>query len=266
MYLPDLADVSQWGRTLAGALLLPPAPMLAALGLAVALHGRARRLSVMLSISGLVAIWLSCTDVGADGLERLLLEVPAALSARDIHELASADHTVVWVLGAGAYRYRPEYNGPSLKPLTLERLRYGLWLARQTNLPLGFSGGLGRRAEPGSVTEASLAAQVAEDEHDRPLAYAEDRSRDTRENASLSMAMLANTGVRRLVLVTHVQHMPRALRAFRAAAPAEVQFLAAPVGVHADTPHVLSDWLPSNSGFLRCRYVVYEWLGGLAGH
>ena len=50
-----------------------------------------------------------------------------------------------------------------------------------------------------------------------PLRWTEDRSRDTRENAAATVALLRAAGVRQIVLVTHASHMPRAMRLARIA-------------------------------------------------
>jgi len=99
-----------------------------------------------------------------------------------------------------------------------------------------------------------------------PLRWAEGRSRDTRENAALSMAMLKADGVKTLVLVTHDLHMPRAERAFVAIAAGQVTIVAAPVGLQHDAMSELGDWMPSGEGLTRVRYAVYEWLALRAGH
>ena len=55
-------------------------------------------------------------------------------------------------------------------------------------------------------------------EFGRPLKFVEDDSRDTRENAARTLALLRPIGIRHIVLVTHGWHMPRALKAFETAA------------------------------------------------
>ena len=105
---------------------------------------------------------------------------------------------------------------PILNPASLERLRYGIWLGRQTGAPLMFSGGLGHASDLGAA-EAEVAAETAIRDFGRPLRWTESRSRDTRENAQYAVATLREHKVERLVIVTHGWHMTRALRAFREA-------------------------------------------------
>jgi uncharacterized SAM-binding protein YcdF (DUF218 family) len=257
-----LNDLKPWIQLLA----LPPMPLLILLVLGLSLWRRHRIVGHSLLGLSLLGLWFSFTEVGADQLQRLLLGVPSALSAAQIDTLRAAPDTAVLVLGAGIHQQAPEYGGPSLKALTLERLRYGIWLARRTSLPLGFTGGLGRSSEAGDATEAQIAQQVATDEFGLPLRWLESRARDTRENAALSLPLLQRDGIRRIVLVTHAHHMPRAARAFRRVAGNGIELVLAPVGLRNDTPYTSPDWFPSGEGFRRLRYVIYEWLGLRAGH
>lgn len=243
-------------------MLLPPVPLLVLLLMGAGLLRQHRRIGRLLLALGAAGLWLSCTEVGSDRMQRWLLPVPQVLSPQQVDALRGQPDTAVVVLGAGAYRQLPEYAGPALKPLSLERLRYGVWLSRHTGQPLAFSGG----GLPNSFTEAQLAQQVVSEEYRYQLRWAEDRSHDTRDNAVMTMALLKQSGIKHVLLVTHTQHIPRALRAFRQAAGGDVDILAAPVGQRGDMPFEFIDWLPSNNGFNEMRYVLYEWLGLLAGH
>src|SRR5690606_32234594 len=64
------------------------------------------------------------------------------------------------VLGGGVQAQAPEYGEAQPGPHTLQRLRYGAWLARQTGKPLGFAGGIGWAAGAGAVPEGDVARRV----------------------------------------------------------------------------------------------------------
>lgn len=161
----------------------------------------------------------------------------------------------------------PEYGGAALNAISLTRLRYGVWLAKQLKAPLGFSGGIGWTARTLQDSEASIAERTAVDEFALPLRWFEGGSRDTRENAALSVQLLKADGIRKIVLVTHEQHMPRALRAFNAAINHDdIEIIAAPVGLLQDGMSELLDWAPSADGLARVRYAVYEWIGLRLGY
>ncbi|HEX7441955.1 MAG TPA: YdcF family protein, partial [Caldimonas sp.] len=104
----------------------------------------------------------------------------------------------------------------------------------------------------------------AAQEFGRPLKWVEDSSRDTRENAALSIAMLKPAGIDRIVLVTHGWHMQRALRAFGEAA-AGVRIEAAPMGLAKGVEARSLLWVPTSSGFSEMRNVLHEFVGLAAG-
>ena len=251
------------------ALLLPPVPWLVLIVLGVWQWTRRRWLGLPLLVLGLALQWASATTGAADLVSRVLLDPPPALV--DLRPLAApraAGQTVIVVLGGGR-AHAAEYPELSLSPISIERLRYGLWLSRRTGLPCGFSGGLPPGSDPGD-TEAAIATRIARDEFRHPLQWAEDRSRDTHENAVQTVELLRRQGgVGRVVLVTHDLHMPRALGHFqraRDAAGLRFELVAAPVGLSRPGPSLSSsDFYPTAQGMARTRYALREWLGLLAG-
>ena len=271
-------DLSALGHALKPALmivLLPPVPMIALIVIGGLLLRRRPRAGQAITLLACLALWLSSSEGMGQWLNHHLLRTPASLDTQAIvalHEESkrSADVAVL-VLGAGVRGYVPEYLGSSLQPLTLERLRYGIWLARKLEAPLGFTGGIGWSSRRTHISEASVVARVAREEFGLPLRWAEGQARDTRENASLTLPLLASAGIHKLVLVTHEPHMPRAMQAFMEANRNEkgeqvIEVIAAPVGLVADGMSEVQDWCPSEAGFEQVRYTVYEWLGRLAGH
>ena len=251
-----------------GWLLLPPLPLLLMLLLGALLLSRRRRLGIGLLIAGWVGLWASCTPALGILLTEGLTRPPRALDARAVAFLAHAPKTAIVVLGAGRRLLAPEYAAADLSALGHERLRYGLWLARQTALPLAFSGGLSYFDRPGP-TEADIARQVARRDYGMSLRWTESQSRDTNENAIHSVALMRAEGITRIVLVTHDFHMQRALAGFRRALKrrdgAAIELLAAPLGVRASAPMSPADFLPSAEGLARTRLALHEWLGWLGG-
>ena len=254
-------------KPLLGLLLLPPVPLvlLAVLG---GLWLPRRRLLGWLSLGlALLGLW----GMGSMAVGRALVEhlttPPPALDAGQRAGLVGAPRTAIVVLGAGRRLLAPEYGAPDLTPMTLERLRYGLWLARQTHLPVLSSGGVGFGDPPGP-TEAAIVAQVALRDFGQRLRWSEDRSRDTNENARFTVALLRAEGIRRIVLVTHDFHQRRALAAFERAllspGPA-IALLPAPMGRASPRETRLLDFLPTDEGFALSRQALHEWLGRLGG-
>lgn len=256
-------------KPLLTALLLPPVPWLLLTVLGALLLQRRPRLGWCLVWAATALQWAGSTPAGADAASRALLDPPAAIDDPQalLGDETLAQRTVIVVLGGGRAAW-DEYDTVQLSPISLERLRYGIWLSRETGLPLGFSGGLSPGSR-GGATEAELAERTAAEQFGHPLHWTEGTSRDTHENAVNTIALLRQAPIDRLVLVTHQAHMPRALRHFeraRDAAGLDFSVLPAPMAVPARHPGwAVSDYLPSSDGISRTRYVLREWLGLLAG-
>jgi uncharacterized SAM-binding protein YcdF (DUF218 family) len=247
------------------ALLLPPVPFLVLMLIGARLIMARRGLGWTLVLLGTALIWLGSCTGSARLLAQVALHAPPALTAERLRALrAPTGATAIVVLGGGMEPLAPEYGAASLQYPSLERLRYGIWLSRETGLPLAFSGGVGW-GQHGATPEARIAARIAANEFGRPLKWVEDQSRDTRENAARSVALLRAAGVRQIVLVTHGWHMPRALRAFEAAAGADIRIEAAPMGLARGTETPALTWMPTTKGITDVRNVVRELLGRIAG-
>lgn len=255
-------------RPLLGALLLPPVPFIVLTLLGARLLPGRRGLGWLLVLTGALGLWFSATPVGADLLRRGLLQPVRALTPDEMRELRRAPRTAIVVLGGGTKPYAPEYGVSDLNPLSVDRLRYASWLARETSLPLLFSGGRSHGADALSRPEAETAARVAERDFRVPLRWQETESRDTRENALRSVALLRMQGIERIVLVTHAYHMPRALRNFERAVDAagqRMQVVAAPMDVRRDELPSLLDFVPGRTGFQDTRLILHEWIGRMIG-
>lgn len=258
-------------KPLLTALLLPPVPplLLTLLGAWWLRRRPGLGWTVLLSSVALHgALW---APAGADVLAAWLLKPPTTLQPASLRSTAADGQTVIVVLGGGRTK-SADYGQWTLTPISMERLRYGVWLSRTTGLPLAFSGGAGPGSEHGDdpgLSEGEIAARITREEFRHPLRWVEDRSRDTRENAQRSVELLRGQRIDRLVLVTHDLHLPRALRHFeraRDAAGLRFDIVPAPVGIPEPGPTwQFGDFLPSPAGIARSRYALREWLGLLAG-
>lgn len=267
--------IEGWKPTLA-ALLLPPVPLLLLMGLGARQARKGSAWAGWLLLAGAAGIWLTSTSVVGEWLQQQLLAPMQVLTPQDLRRLqpaaatrgaGAAPDTAIVVLGGGRESHAPEYGGPNLGPMSLQRLRYGLWLARETGLPVAFSGGTGH-AQTQGAGEAEVAAQIALREFGQPLQWVEARSRDTRENAERSVALLRPAGVTRIVLVTHGWHMRRSSRAFEQAIQRSgggIVLVAAPMGLARDDAAAALRWLPSSQGFEGTRQALHEILGLLFG-
>jgi uncharacterized SAM-binding protein YcdF (DUF218 family) len=196
-------------KALVAALLLPPAGplLLAAAGLLLA--RRHAREGLSLSAGALVLLWLlSCHGVAVQLAQHLL---PQARPV-SVVDLRRARVQAVVVLGGGVLPAAPEYGGqPQPSPYTLARLRYGVRLARQSDLPLAFSGGVGWSGR-GTATEADAVRLAARHDFGLEPRWLEGAARDTAQNAERLAPLLRRDGVTRIALVSDAWHLPRAQR------------------------------------------------------
>ena len=243
-------------KPLLSALLLPPlAPLLLALvGLLLAMNRK--RGGFALVLFALALLWLLSCHGAAVWLSRSVLPQFAPVAAG---QLRTAKIQAIVVLGGGVLPLAPEYGQAQPRAETAARLRYGLWLARRTGLPVAFTGGLGWAAH-GSQTEseAEVARRVALQDYGVTLRWLEADSRDTAENARLLSPVLKQSGVQRIALVTNAWHMPRAVAAFEKTG---LVVLPAPMGFVQPQENQLLEWLPSAQGLLSSRQVLRESLG-----
>lgn len=251
------------------ALLLPPVPLL--LLVLLAWQQRARRplaAYLLLSLS-VVALWLSHCLVAGLWLERQLTVSPELSPTRvaEWRRSLAGHKPVVLVLGNGVQALAPEYGEAMLSDHSMQRLHYGLWLARQLPAPVMVSGGAGR-AQAGGPFEAEVANRIALRDYGRSPRWVEATSRDTRENARRSLQMLKDEGITELFLVTNGWHMKRALRAFEQEAVRTgfaARIVPAPMGMAPNNDLTALQWLPSSEGYRRFNQALRELAGLLAG-
>lgn len=241
-----------WAKKLVSVLLLPPLAPVLLTGAGLLLLSRRPRLGRGLAWCGLLLSLALVTPISV-GLLLAPLESAAPLDP----EAARSARAIV-ILGAGQRRHAPEYDGPTVNRLSLERLRYGASLARRTRLPILVTGG----ATPGETPEALLMKDVLERDFGLKVAWTESASLDTRDNARNSAAILQDAGITRVALVTHAAHMARAEAEFRAAGIEVVPAPTAWLGGPGDNE--LLDLVPSANAAYAGWYATHEWLGRAA--
>ncbi|MGH8802211.1 MAG: YdcF family protein [Casimicrobiaceae bacterium] len=227
------------------AVLPPTGPLILALvGLVVA--GRHPRRGRALALIGVALLVLLSLPAVASFLIRCIDTTPAF----DPAHVDGAQAIVI--LGGGARDYAPEYGGVTLSTLSLERVRYGARLARETGLPVLVSGG---RVDPKAPVEALLMRDVLTREYGVPVRWVEARSRNTHENAIDSAALLKRSGITHVILVVHSFDVPRARREFAAAG---IETIAAPTEIPPPVPTEIGDFLPSAAGLQESYWALYE--------
>jgi uncharacterized SAM-binding protein YcdF (DUF218 family) len=261
--LLTLLGIESWKPVIA-ALVLPPLPFFLLLLIGARLILPRRGLGWFVILLSMAGLWLSaCAGMG-QVLTQFALKPPPAYSAEALAGLKEAVKTkqpvAIVVLGGGAEPLAPEYGVSNLAPPSLERLRYGLWLSRETGAPVAFSGGVGLAQSGDAKPEAEVASRIASKEFGQPLKWQEDRSRDTRENAGYTVQVLKRDGITRIVLVTHGWHMPRAQKMFENAAGGSIKIEPAPMGLAQHTTRAVFDWIPTPAGYLKVHRALHELL------
>ncbi|MDP2143426.1 MAG: YdcF family protein [Gallionella sp.] len=230
------------------ALLLPPLSLLLLLALGLFLLYRRRRFAWPLIASAFLLLWLAATPYAADGALHLLEARTATLGKQD------ADAIVI--LGGGTYFHAPEYGGQdTISVQTLPRLRYGARLQRATGKPILVTGG---KPLGNSLSEAQQMKDALEQDFQVQVRWIEDSSDNTYENAYHSQRMLQADGIRRIYLVTHAWHMPRAAEVFRRAG---FEVVEAPMGFTTRYRTDLRTFLPDADNLRDSKILVHELIG-----
>lgn len=200
-------------------------------------------------------LWIFSTPFFAESILQTL-EYPAAepqLGASAISNIKTADAIVV--LSGGTYFHAPEYGGNTVSSASLQRLRYAAILYRENRKPLLLTGGspLGN-----SGSEAQQMKQVLEKEFHIPVRWTEEESINTFESAQYSYRLLHDAGIRRIALVTHAWHMPRALYAFKAAG---FEVIPAPTAYTSRYKTGLMTFLPNANALHESSIFLHETIG-----
>ncbi len=191
-------------------LILPPALQFLLLLLGALLLRRHRRAAMLCITLGLGSLYLLSTGLVAGQLTARVEVYPPL----DLSTAALQQAEAIVILGAGRNSDAPEYAGDTVSSRELERLRYGAILHDKTGLPILLTGG--RVLEDGP-SEAQLMQQALQQSFQRQALWLEQESRNTRENARFSFALLQQRHINRVILVTHASHMPRAVLRFEQA-------------------------------------------------
>jgi uncharacterized SAM-binding protein YcdF (DUF218 family) len=193
----------------------------------------------------------------ADGLMSSLQIFPA-IGELDLSAGSNAGRGAIVVLAAGRRRYAPEFGGQTVDSLSLERVRYGAYLAKITRLPVLVAGGAANRSD---IPLSRLLADTLARDYGVEAQWLETRSTNTAENAIFSAPILKRAGVDHILLVTHAWHMKRAHAAFTAngvtATPAPTGFY------HVRRDQIVFLLTPTVATFRISGYAVHEMLGNL---
>ncbi len=238
-------------KILISTLLLPPGNGLVLLGIAGIF--RRRRWAFGLAVAATLLSIGQCLPVVAD----LLIATLENQSAAIVPKAPKPEAGAIVILGSGLATDATEYGGDTANERTLTRTRYGATLARRYALPVLVTGG---QLPDDESSEAKIMTRILDEEYGIKARWLEDKAMDTAGNAVLSAAILKAADIKRVVLVTHAFHMPRARLRFEQAGlgviPAPTAFFN-----HPDDDWRLGDFLPQPKALQISYYALHEWLG-----
>ena len=236
-------------------LAMPLAALLLLAFFGLAWSVRHRLAGKLCAAAALVFLWaVSCQGVAVWLAATMLPQYPALA----VDQLKGQQIQAIVVLGGGLLPVAPEYGTAQLGPHTAARLRYGIWLSKQSGLPLAFSGGTGWGLNDASSSEAIIAARTARQDHGFTVRWLEAQSRDTAENAQFLAPLLKRDGILRIALVTDAWHMPRSILMFEGLG---LSISPAPTGFLLPTQPHLVRWLPTAEGLTASSRIAHELLG-----
>ena len=238
------------------ALALPPTSLLIFIFLGALLIHSKPKLAKRIIFFSVATVWLLSTNAFSVWFHNQVIPEYPLVTAKDLKEKSVQ---ALVVLGGGVVVGLPG-GDEQMSKSSLERLRLGAQLARQSGLPLVFSGGSGWGAKEASVAEADVAEKVLQDAFGIKLNYKESSSRDTQENAVNTWALLSKQGIQRITLVTNSTHMPRASAELNRVGFNVVE---AAVGQPTMGSETLLGWIPGVSNLDLSQSVLRELLAKL---
>jgi uncharacterized SAM-binding protein YcdF (DUF218 family) len=242
MSMPELF----WLKKALTVLVLPPVGPLLLVLFGAALLRRAPRAGRAAVWGGALLLLVLSLPVVSVSLQCLLHDSPAL----DLSRPTGAQAIVI--LGGGIRRDAQEYGGDTVSLLSLERVRYGALVARKTGLPILVTGGVVLEGE----AEGVVMRRVLEQEFGVPVRWVESRSRNTHENAFFSAPILAQAGVRRILLVGHAVDMRRARAEFVGAG---LEVAPAPTDI-PNPDFTWRDLIPGMAALQDSHWALYELL------
>lgn len=228
-------------------IVLPPTSLIALALLGLLLLRRRRGLGIALIAASQLAMLVLALPVVALALARSLEPPP-------VQPAALKDAQAIVILGGGRNRGAPEWGGETVKTFTLQRLRYGARLARETGLPVYVTGG---KPDGGEYAEGTLMKNVLEREFGAPVRWVDALADTTADNAHNAARDLKAAGVSRVALVTDAMHMPRSRRALERAG---LQVIACPTAYAGQRPFQPWQLVPGIAALHLSNSALREWV------
>jgi uncharacterized SAM-binding protein YcdF (DUF218 family) len=226
---------------------LPPTSLIVLTIVGALLLRRRRGLGLTLILGSQLALLAFSLPVVANVLARSL--EPPPVTASDLKRAQA-----IVILAGGNNLGAPEWGGETVKTYTLQRLRYGARLARETGLPILVTGG---RPEGGRFAEASVMRDVLVKEYNLEVRWVDAEAMTTGENALLSARILKAEGLTRVALVTDAIHMPRSRQVFESTG---LEVIACPTAYGGQRPFAPYQLVPGAAALHLSQSALREWV------
>ena len=229
------------------AFLLPPLNLLI-LGMAgLLVLNKRRALGRMLIAISLLGLFLLSTPIVSSALMDSLKPAPVPLTGSEAEAIV--------ILGGGRDLDNLEYGGDTLSRYSLERVRYGAWLAKRLRKPILVTGG---KPGGGARSEGAIMRETLRQEYGVETRWVEDQALNTRGNARNSQELLARDGIHRIYLVSHSWHLNRAIPEFEATG---LKVVPAGIGYSLNKDRDIFDFLPNAHALDQSYLAMHEWIG-----
>ena len=232
------------------ALSLPPSNLVLVILLGLLLRRRARRTGTAVAAVGAVALYMLSTSFVAT---RLLLALEADVPAPPRGETVTPQAIVI--LSAGYSYLGVKRERVDVDAMTLERLRRGARLHRETGLPILVTGD---GSKDGLVPVGTLMARTLREDFGIAPKWLEARSATTYENAAFSARILKKHGISGIYLVSQAWHLPRAVAAFEAVG---LSSIAVPSSASRPARVDIHAFIPSAKALQGSYHALHERLG-----
>ena len=221
---------------------------LALLGTLLALRWRRVGLALAL-ISGFCLFAAATPAVSSYLLSRVEMALPADADLRGAQAIV--------VLGGDVRAGNGADIADALGALALERVVLAARAYRRLRLPVAVSGG---RVDKRRSSEAALMKAALESDFAVPVAWSEEASRTTWENAVYTARLLQPAGIRTVIVVSQAWHLRRAVWAFE-----RVGLVARPWPAPRSVwqARQVDDFLPSIGGLRDTTYALHEIIGAV---
>lgn len=240
-------------KNIVQAFLFPPGISILLIILGLFVMQRFYRTGKYTMLFGFMSLILFSLPIVKLGMFNILETYPPLSKA----QLARPSAQAIVILGGGLSPKAPEYDYQDvLKHYAIERVSYGVYLHQQTGLPVLVTGG---QVFNDFAPEAEIMQKTLLQAFNTPTRWVENKSKNTMENAIFSQSMLNRDKIKRIYLVTHAWHIPRAVAAFQKTG---LEIIPAPMGFESKTKDIgYGDFLPNAHSLAKTSLWFHEVLG-----